>query len=210
MNVVVCDNYDSFTYNLVSYIGALGVRVYVVRNDAVTVDEIAEREPDRVVISPGPGDPSGAGISVALVRWCASSATPLLGVCLGLQAIVEAFGGRTVRAPAVRHGKTSPIHHDGSGIFHGLPQPFEAMRYHSLVADAASIPRELCVTASTGDGLVMGVAHRALPIHGVQFHPESILTPDGPRLLRNFVYEDDPMKIVTVSPRETVAPGSGS
>jgi len=210
VNVVVCDNYDSFTYNLVQCIGALGARVHVVRNDSVTVGEIAEREPDRVVISPGPGDPSGAGISAALARWCASSGTPLLGVCLGLQAIVEAFGGRTVPAPEVRHGKTSLISHDGSGIFEGLPHPFEAMRYHSLVADRDSMPRDLCITAWTADDLVMGVAHRRFPIFGVQFHPESILTPDGPRLIANFVYELEPTKIVTVSPRETIVFGSGS
>jgi anthranilate synthase/aminodeoxychorismate synthase-like glutamine amidotransferase len=209
VKVLVCDNDDSFTYNLVSCIGALGADVDVVRSGRITVADIAERAPDGVVISPGPGDPSGAGISVALARWCAASATPLLGVCLGLQAIVEAFGGRTVRAPQVRHGKTSPISHDGSGIFRDLPTPLEAMRYHSLVADRPSMPRDLRVTAWT-DGLVMGVAHRTLPIYGVQFHPESVLTPDGPRLIANFVYELEPMKIVTVSPRETVVPGSGS
>jgi anthranilate synthase component II len=187
VKVFVLDNYDSFTFNLVQAIGALGAEVDVERNDAVTVDDVAERAPDVVVISPGPGGPSEAGISVDLVRWCASSRTPLLGVCLGHQAIAVAFGGRIVRGPAVVHGKTSLVHHDGDGVYAGLPSPFEAMRYHSLVVERASVPDELNVTAFTDDDDVMGLRHRELPIEGVQFHPESILTADGPALLANVV-----------------------
>jgi para-aminobenzoate synthetase component 2 len=187
VKVFVLDNYDSFTYNLVQAIGALGADVEVERNDAVTVPGIAARTPDVVVISPGPGEPSDAGISVDVVRWCASSRTPLLGVCLGHQAIAVAFGGRIVRGPAVMHGKTSLVHHDGECVFRGVPSPFEAMRYHSLVVDRASVPDGFVVTAWTDDDIVMGIRHRALPIEGVQFHPESILTPDGPALLANLV-----------------------
>jgi anthranilate synthase component 2 len=190
VNVLVCDNYDSFTYNLVSALGSLGANVDVHRNDAIEVRGVGS--PDAVVISPGPGAPSGAGISIDLVTWCASTRTPLLGVCLGHQAIVEAFGGRIVRAPEVRHGKTSTISHDGSGVFRGLPSPLQAMRYHSLVCDRATMPAELGITAWTDDGLVMGVAHRTLPIFGVQFHPESIATPDGTKLLASFLYELEP------------------
>ncbi len=190
MNVVICDNYDSFTYNLASALGSLGADVEVHRNDALSIDRIGA--PDAIVISPGPGAPSDAGISIDLVRWCEATRTPLLGVCLGQQAIVEAFGGRIVRAREVRHGKTSPIHHHDAGIFRGVPAPFEAMRYHSLVCDRTSMPAELLVTAWTADELVMGIAHRTLPMYGVQFHPESVLTPDGGLLLANFLYELDP------------------
>jgi anthranilate synthase component 2 len=187
VKVFVLDNYDSFTFNLVQAIGALGAEVDVERNDAVTVNDVAERAPDLVVISPGPGGPSEAGISVDLVRWCASSRTQLLGVCLGHQTIAVAFGGRIVRGPAVVHGKTSLVHHDGHGVYAGLPSPFEAMRYHSLVVERASAPDELNITAFTDDDVVMGLRHRELPIEGVQFHPESILTADGPALLANVV-----------------------
>jgi anthranilate synthase component 2 len=186
VKVFVLDNYDSFTFNLVQAIGALGADVDVKRNDAITVDEIAKRAPDAVVISPGPGGPCEAGISIALVEWCASSRTQLLGVCLGHQAIAVAFGGRIVRAD-VMHGKTSHVHHDGDGVLAGLPSPFEAMRYHSLVVDRAAVPDELVLTAWTDDEVVMGFRHRELPIEGVQFHPESILTPDGPAMLAAFL-----------------------
>ena len=190
MNVLVVDNYDSFTFNLVQYLGALEANVTVVRNDEIAVDEFDRRAPDAVVISPGPGVPADAGISIATVRWCAHTRTPLLGVCLGHQAIAEAFGGRTVRAPSVMHGKTSLVHHDSSGVLRELPDPFEAMRYHSLVVERASIPDALEVSAWTSDDIVMGLRHRDLPIEGVQFHPESILTAPGMRLLENFVSRD--------------------
>ena len=186
MKTFVLDNYDSFTFNLVQALGALGVDVEVERNDVVTIGEIEARGPDGVVISPGPGEPSDAGISVALVQWCAASRTPLLGVCLGHQAIAVAFGGRVGRGPVV-HGKTSLVAHDGDGVYVGVQSPFEAMRYHSLVVDRSALPRELVVTSWTPDGVVMGLRHRELPIEGVQFHPESILTPDGGALLTNFL-----------------------
>lgn len=185
--VFVLDNYDSFTFNLVQYLGELGAELDVVRNDRITVGEIAAKGPDAVVISPGPGVPSRAGISIPLVEWCAHTGTALLGVCLGHQAIGEAFGGRVVRAPRIMHGKTSLIRHRGGGVLGGLPDPFEATRYHSLVVDRASLPDVLEVTAWTTDGVVMGVHHRTLPIEGVQFHPESILTAEGKSLLRNFL-----------------------
>jgi anthranilate synthase component 2 len=187
VNVFVCDNYDSFTFNLVQYLGELGATPDVVRNDELAIDEIASRSPDAVVISPGPGAPCDAGISIALVEWCASTRTPLLGVCLGHQAIAEAFGGRVVEAPSIMHGKTSDVHHDGSGVFVGLPDPFEAMRYHSLAVDRGSLPAELCVTAWTSDDVIMGLRHAEAPIEGVQFHPESILTGEGKKLLENFL-----------------------
>ena len=190
MNVLVVDNYDSFTFNLVQYLGALEANVAVVRNDEIAVNEFDRRVPDAVVISPGPGVPADAGISIATVRWCAHTRTPLLGVCLGHQAIAEAFGGRIVRAPSVMHGKTSLVHHDSAGVLRELPDPFEAMRYHSLVVERASIPDALEVSAWTSDDIVMGLRHRDLPIEGVQFHPESILTAPGMRLLENFVYRD--------------------
>lgn len=186
MNVVVIDNYDSFTFNLAQSIGTLGATVDVHRNDMVTLDALVSRTPDAVVISPGPGVPKDAGISLAVVRWCERSRTPLFGVCLGQQVIVEAFGGRIIRT-AVRHGKTSRIFHSSSGIFRGVPEPFDAMRYHSLVCEAETMPDELRVEAWTDDALVMAVTHRTLPMWGVQFHPESVLTPDGPQLIRNFL-----------------------
>ena len=187
MNVFVLDNYDSFTFNLVQYLGELGSEVDVVRNDLIEIDAIDARAPDAVVISPGPGEPEAAGISVRLVDWCVRTATPLLGVCLGHQAIAVAFGAEVVRAPAMMHGKTSQIHHDGDGVLSGLPDPFEAMRYHSLVVERASLPPSLEVSARTSDDLVMGVRHVGLPVEGVQFHPESILTGEGMSVLANFV-----------------------
>jgi len=186
MNVLVLDNYDSFTYNLVQYLGELGAGVEVFRNDALTVEQVLAGRYDRIVISPGPGVPSRAGITLPLVRQAAGR-VPLLGVCLGHQAIGEAFGGRVVRASAIFHGKTSEIHHDGRSLFRGIPSPFTATRYHSLVIDPTRVPACLEVSARTEDGVIMGVRHRDLPVEGVQFHPESILTPEGMHLLANFL-----------------------
>ena len=187
MRLVMIDNYDSFTYNLVQYLGELGAEVDVFRNDAADAEELLQSGPAGVVISPGPGEPSGAGISIAMVRACAARDVPLLGVCLGHQAIGVAFGARIVRARAIMHGKVSRIEHDGRGVFAGLESPFEATRYHSLVIEAESRPAELELTARTADGEIMGVRHVAHPIEGVQFHPESIMTGVGKRLLRNFL-----------------------
>jgi anthranilate synthase component II len=184
--VAVVDNYDSFTYNLVQYLGELGARVAVFRNDAIGAAELAEREPAAVVISPGPCTPDEAGISLDVVRLMGAH-TPLLGVCLGHQAIGQAYGGRVVRAPQVMHGKVSEVYHDGDGLFAGLPDPFEATRYHSLVVERESLPDALQVTAWTAGGLVMGLRHREHPVVGVQFHPESICTPVGHRLLASFL-----------------------
>ncbi len=181
--VAVIDNYDSFTYNLVQLLAELGAPPAVHRSDAVTVEELARHS--AIVISPGPGAPAQAGVSVAAVQ-ALSGRVPILGVCLGHQAIAEAFGGRVVRHVPV-HGKTSWIRHDRSGIFAGLPEPFEATRYHSLVVDATSLPPDLQVTAWTHDGVVMGIRHRRHPTFGVQFHPESVLTREGPRILVNFL-----------------------
>jgi len=186
MRLLVIDNYDSFTYNLVQYLGELGADLEVVRNDAAALDELVARRPAGVVISPGPGRPEDAGVTVAAVTAFGPS-VPLLGVCLGHQAIGQAFGGRVVRARTLMHGKTSKIHHDGRGVFAGLPGGFEATRYHSLVVEAASLPGVLEVCARTDDGEIMGLRHRTLPVHGVQFHPESILTGEGKRLLGNFL-----------------------
>jgi anthranilate synthase/aminodeoxychorismate synthase-like glutamine amidotransferase len=184
MRVLVIDNYDSFTYNLVQYLGELGAEVEVVRNDKSVVAELLERHPERLVISPGPCTPAHAGISIEASRAFPESGVPTLGVCLGHQAMVEAFGGRTIRGEPV-HGKDAEVTHDGDGLFAGLPNPLRAGRYHSLVADP-ELPGELERTATSGD-VVMGVRHRSLPAHGVQFHPESVLTPDGKRLLANFL-----------------------
>jgi anthranilate synthase/aminodeoxychorismate synthase-like glutamine amidotransferase len=184
--VLVVDNYDSFVYNLVQYLGELGAEPVVHRNDALTVDEALALGVDGILLSPGPGRPEDAGILCDLVR-AAAGRVPVLGVCLGHQAIGQVFGGDVVRAPALMHGKTSLVHHDGVGVFAGLPDPFEATRYHSLVVDAATMPAELEVVARTADGIVMGVRHRAHAVHGVQFHPESILTAGGHDLLRNFL-----------------------
>jgi anthranilate synthase/aminodeoxychorismate synthase-like glutamine amidotransferase len=186
--ILLIDNYDSFTFNLYQALAALGAEVTVVRNDKITLDEIETMLPEieRVVISPGPCTPNEAGISVPLVRRLAGR-RPILGVCLGHQAIGAAFGGRIVRAPSLMHGKTSLIHHRGQGVFAGLPNPFEATRYHSLTIEPASLPAALEVTAEADDGVIMGVRHRELDIEGVQFHPESILTLPGKDLLANFL-----------------------
>jgi anthranilate synthase component II len=184
--ILVIDNYDSFTYNLVQYLGELGATLEVVRNDAVAVADVAAMKPERVVISPGPGTPRDAGISVEVIRRLGAS-TPILGVCLGHQAIGEAFGATVARARAQMHGKTSAIDHDGRGVFAGLSNPFTATRYHSLVVLEDTVPAELEVTAHAEDGEIMGLRHRRHPIEGVQFHPESILTVEGKRLLRNFL-----------------------
>ena len=184
--IVMIDNYDSFTYNLVQYLGEMGQELRVFRNDKVTIPEIEALKPDRIVISPGPCTPKEAGISVEVIRHFAGKC-PVLGVCLGHQSVGYAFGGEIVRADRLMHGKTSMIHHDGDGVFRGLPNPFEATRYHSLVIRRETMPDCLVITAETDDREVMGVRHRELPIEGVQFHPESILTGSGKQLLRNFV-----------------------
>jgi len=184
--LLVIDNYDSFTYNLVQYLGELGADVEVYRNDRITVAEIRDLAPSHIVISPGPCTPNEAGISVPVVRELGGE-IPILGVCLGHQSIAQAFGGRIIRAATLMHGKTSMIHHDGRGLFSGLANPFEATRYHSLVAERVSLPDCLEVTAHSDDGEIMGLRHRTLAIEGVQFHPESILTAVGRDLLRNFL-----------------------
>ena len=184
--LVMIDNYDSFTYNLVQYLGELGEEVAVHRNDRITVAEIEALRPARIVVSPGPCSPAEAGISVAAIRHFAGT-VPLLGVCLGHQAIGAAFGGNVVRSATLMHGKTSPIHHDGRELFAGLPNPFNATRYHSLVVERATLPECLEVTAWVEEGEIMGLRHRELPVWGVQFHPESILTEGGMELLRNFL-----------------------
>jgi anthranilate synthase component 2 len=184
--VLVVDNYDSFTYNLVQYLGQLGVEPLVVRHDERSLDELAAMGPDAVLISPGPGRPEDAGLSNEVIRHFAG-ARPVLGVCLGHQSIGQVYGGEVVRAPAIMHGKTSLVHHNGRGLFAGLPDPFEATRYHSLVIEPDSVPDVLEVTAWTDDGVVMGLRHREHSVDGVQFHPESILTGSGMDLLRNFL-----------------------
>jgi anthranilate synthase/aminodeoxychorismate synthase-like glutamine amidotransferase len=186
MRVLVIDNYDSFTYNLVQYLGELGAEIEVVRNDKATVEELLARKPDRLVVSPGPCTPAEAGISVEAIRAFAEAGTPVLGVCLGHQSLVEAFGGRTVQGEPV-HGKDAEISHDGKTIFAGLPSPMVAGRYHSLVVDP-DLPDALEVSATLGD-VVMGARHRELPAEGIQFHPESVLTPQGKHLLKNFLGE---------------------
>jgi len=183
--VLVIDNYDSFTYNLVQYLGELGADLRVVRNDETTLEAIAAMAPERIVISPGPGRPEDAGLSIDIIRRFGPT-TPLLGVCLGHQAIGAAFGGTVGRAPTLMHGKTSMVSHDGRGVFAGLDGPFEAGRYHSLVVQPP-VPDVLEVSAQTADGVVMGLRHREHPIHGVQFHPESVLTGAGKTILRNFL-----------------------
>jgi anthranilate synthase component II len=184
--IVVVDNYDSFVYNLVQELGELGADPVVYRNDAIDVDGIRAERPDAVLISPGPGRPEDGGISLQAIGELAGE-IPLLGVCLGHQCIGQVFGGQVVSAPHLMHGKTSEIHHDGQGIFSGLPNPFVATRYHSLVIDPASVPAELIVTATSTDGVIMGLRHRELAVEGVQFHPESVLTASGPALLENFL-----------------------
>jgi len=190
--IVMIDNYDSFTYNLVQYLGELGEDVRVMRNDELSVEQIRKLNPARIVISPGPGTPDQAGVSLALIEKLGGQ-IPILGVCLGHQRIGQVFGGRLIRAERIMHGKTSPIHHAGKGVFAGLPNPFEATRYHSLIVEKSTLPRELEITAWTQDARgeideIMGLRHRALNIEGVQFHPESILTQHGHDLLRNFLH----------------------
>jgi anthranilate synthase component II len=184
--LLMIDNYDSFTYNLVQYLGELGADVRVFRNDAITLDEVAAMKPDQIVVSPGPCTPSEAGISVPLIKRFAGE-IPILGVCLGHQAIGQAFGGRIVRAQRVMHGKLSPVTHDDRGVFAGVPSPFAVTRYHSLAIERASMPADLEVTAASDDGEIMGVRHRTLAVEGVQFHPEAILTEHGKRMLGNFL-----------------------
>ena len=184
--LLVIDNYDSFTYNLVQYLGELGERIEVRRNDEVTIDEIAELKPDRIVISPGPGTPDDAGVSMDVIRTFGGP-TPILGVCLGHQSIGQVFGGRVVRAPKLFHGKSSPVEHDGRTVFAGLGQEFTAGRYHSLIVEKTDLPDCLEISAQTRDGIIMGLRHRTMKIEGVQFHPESIMTTEGKRLLENFV-----------------------
>jgi anthranilate synthase/aminodeoxychorismate synthase-like glutamine amidotransferase len=188
--VFVLDNYDSFTYNLVQYLGELGAEIEVYRNDELTVDQVEALQPDRILLSPGPCTPREAGILVPLIQRMAGKA-PILGVCLGHQAIGEAFGGRVVRAQRLMHGKTSSVEHDGKGVFAGLPTPLTCTRYHSLIVAEDSLPAELTVTARTpgtnGDSVIMGLRHRSLPIEGVQFHPESVLTEGGRQMIRNFM-----------------------
>ncbi len=186
VRVLVIDNYDSFVYNLVQELGELGADPVVHRNDAIDVEGIRAASPDAVLISPGPGRPEDAGVSLAVIEEMAGE-LPILGVCLGHQAIGQAFGGEIVRAPTLMHGKTSAIHHDGTGVFAGLPDPLTATRYHSLVVEPGHVPDVLEVTARTSDGVIMGLRHRTLAVEGVQFHPESLLTPEGPSLLANFL-----------------------
>jgi para-aminobenzoate synthetase component II len=183
--ILLIDNYDSFTYNLAQFLGQLGEKLEVRRNDQIALDQIAMKKPQRIVISPGPGEPQNAGICVDVIRQFTGK-IPILGVCLGHQAIGYAFGGQVVRAPALMHGKTSCIHHDGKTIFRKLPQNFVATRYHSLIVQKKGLPRELEISAET-DGLIMGLRHRKLPLEGVQFHPESVLTEVGMQMLRNFL-----------------------
>lgn len=184
--LLMIDNYDSFTFNLVQYFGELGQQVHVVRNDAITVDQALALNPSAVCISPGPCDPAQAGISIALIK-AAAGKIPVLGVCLGHQAIGEAFGGKVVRAKTIMHGKTSPVHHQNLGVFEGLPNPLTCIRYHSLAIERESLPECLEATAETADGEIMGVRHKTLDVEGVQFHPESILSDRGHDLLKNFL-----------------------
>ena len=183
--ILVIDNYDSFTYNIVQQLGMLGASLVVMRNDQTTVAEIQNLTPEKIVISPGPGTPADSGISLDVIRQLGAT-VPILGVCLGHQCIAHAYGGQVVRAPQLMHGKTSLIQHDGDQLFHGVPAPFEATRYHSLIA-AAPLPAVLQVTARTADGEIMALRHRQHPVFGVQFHPESILTIHGPQILKNFL-----------------------
>lgn len=186
MRLLVIDNYDSFTYNLVHFLGELGAQSTVKRNDKITLDEVAALEPEAIVLSPGPATPDTAGICLSLIARFAPS-TPLLGVCLGHQAMGQAFGGNVIRAPQLMHGKTSKINHTGKGLFRGLNSGFEATRYHSLIVKPETLPETLEVTASTDDGLIMGMQHRQYPSHGVQFHPESIASENGHAILQNFL-----------------------
>ena len=193
--IIVLDNYDSFVYNLVQYLGELGAEPTVFRHDAIDVDGVLAFRPDGVLISPGPGRPEDAGVSNEVITSLGRAGTPVFGVCLGLQCIGQAFGGQVVRAGAVMHGKTSMVHHDGRGVLVGLADPFEATRYHSLVVDRSTVPPELEVSAWTDDGTVMGLRHRELPIEGVQFHPESILTAEGHRIIGNWLAACHPAEV---------------
>ena len=184
--ILVIDNYDSFTYNLVQYLGELGAEIEVRRNDQVTLEEIERMAPERIVLSPGPKTPNEAGICLDLIKEF-SGRTPILGVCLGHQAIGQAFGGKVVRAPVIMHGKTSLVRHDGKSLFAGLPNPFPATRYHSLIVERESLPEALEVSATSPDGLIMGLRHKEMRVEGVQFHPESVLTEPGKKLLANFL-----------------------
>ena len=184
-SVLLIDNYDSFTYNLLHYLGSLGANVCVLRNDAISVAQVLAQRPDAIVLSPGPGTPDEGGICLDLIRQAGAS-IPILGVCLGHQAMGQSFGGRIVRGPPV-HGKLSRIHHEGATLFRGINGAFNATRYHSLVVERASLPACLAITAETGDGLIMGLSHQSLPVHGVQFHPESILSEHGHAILQNFL-----------------------
>jgi len=184
--LLLIDNYDSFTYNLYQYLSELGAEVEVRRNDKITLDEIEALQPDRIVVSPGPCTPNEAGLSCQIIETFGTR-IPTLGVCLGHEAIGQVYGGRIIRAPEPMHGKTSPMLHEGKGVFRDLPQSFEANRYHSLIVDSATLPDVLEITATTPDGLIMGLRHRTYPVEGVQFHPESIMTPVGKDLLRNFL-----------------------
>jgi len=187
MRILIIDNYDSFTYNLVQYMGELGAELDVKRNDETRVDELLASAPEGLVISPGPGVPENAGVSIEAVKRFGEAGIPVFGVCLGHQSIGEAFGGRTVRARSIMHGKTSAIEHDGKGVFRGIDSPFEATRYHSLVIDESTCPESLEITARTADGEIMGVRHRSFEIEGVQFHPESILTACGHDMMQTFL-----------------------
>ncbi|MBF0632402.1 MAG: aminodeoxychorismate/anthranilate synthase component II [Magnetococcales bacterium] len=184
--LLMIDNYDSFTYNLVQYFGELGAEVVVKRNDAIRVEKIVQSSPSHIVISPGPGTPDQAGITLEVIRRL-SGVVPILGVCLGHQAMGQVFGGQVIRAPTLMHGKTSLIHHHATDLFFNLPSPFNATRYHSLIVEKATFPESLEITAWTGDGLIMGLRHKTMPVYGVQFHPESILTEHGHALLKNFL-----------------------
>ncbi len=185
--IVLIDNYDSFTFNLVQYFGDLGQEVAVYRNDRISVDEVINLKPDAVVISPGPGDPDHAGICLEMIARATARSLPLLGVCLGHQALGQVFGGKVIRAPAPLHGKISSIYHNGNSLFKGLPSPFSATRYHSLIVERDTLPECLDITAETGDGLIMGLHHKERPVCGVQFHPESIATENGHNILKNFL-----------------------
>jgi anthranilate synthase/aminodeoxychorismate synthase-like glutamine amidotransferase len=188
--LLLIDNYDSFTYNLYQYLSELGAQVEVRRNDLVTLDEIEAMQPAQIVVSPGPCTPNEAGLSCKIIETFGPR-IPLLGVCLGHQAIGQVFGGRVIRAPEPMHGKTSLMYHQEQGVFQGLPAPFEANRYHSLIVERSTLPDELEITASTADGLIMGLRHRRYRVEGVQFHPESIMTPAGKHLLRNFLQQEE-------------------
>jgi anthranilate synthase component 2 len=186
MSILLLDNYDSFTYNLLHYLGELGKEVIVHRNDKITVQEVLALKPEGIVISPGPGTPEESGICLEVVKQAAGK-IPLMGVCLGHQAIGQVFGGNVVRAPKPMHGKVSPVRHTGKGVFKDVPSPFNATRYHSLIVEKSSLPDTLAITAETEDGIIMGLQHKTLNVHGVQFHPESIASEHGHRLLKNFI-----------------------